>query len=125
MLNSLWLPYGSPSDACEASAPNKSRGPPTPPLNELAQSLILQFPKKIYDLAPPEFVTLCPEKDQDTINLCLRLIALTPGSVLQKSLSDRALFIKLPKRFDIRRFGIHQWLSNLDISRSSISGITG
>jgi hypothetical protein len=112
VLNRLRFPSGSLSDACQPSAPHKSGWPPTPTLNKLTTPLILELPKKIYDLAPPKFMTLRSKKNQDPVNLCFRLIALPSRGVVEKSLGDRNLSVELPKRVYIRRFGIHSLFSN-------------
>ncbi|MGA8310132.1 MAG: hypothetical protein WB755_08895 [Terriglobales bacterium] len=63
MLYRLRLPYGSPSDACQASTPHETGLPPTPTLDKLPESLILHFSKEIYNLASSKVVTVRSKTD--------------------------------------------------------------
>jgi hypothetical protein len=73
----------------------------------LSQSLVLQFPKKVYDFSSAEFMAFRSKKNQNAVNLCFRLITLTTRSMVEKNFGDLALSIKLPKHVNIRRCGIH------------------
>jgi hypothetical protein len=81
------------SYTCQPSAPHKSGCPPASTFNKLTATLILKFSKKIYNLAPPKFMTFYPKKNQDAVNLRFRLIALPPCGMVEKSFGDWTLSV--------------------------------
>ena len=72
-------------------------------------------------------MAFCLQKNQDAVNLCLRLITLAPRGMVEKRFCSGALLIELPKKVNIWRCGIHSRLSSqtLILTGMCIPGLSG
>jgi len=89
----------------------------------LAAPLILKLSEEFDYFRPSKFVALRSKEHQDAVNLCFRLVTLTPSGVVEKSFGDWTLSVELPKGVNIRRFRIHSRLSRQASAQARVDNL--